>query len=135
MNFNPRILPAFAALVLLAAGCATKSTTAKARPTKTNPSLELRGGRLDDIAVQERRIRELRDEIRVVRAHLDSVPEDSSSIRRLGSLMESEETARRTRDDIKQAAEDELLRTGHPTETEKQRDERMKDRLFLPQPR
>lgn len=133
MNFNPRILPVLASLVLLAAGCATKSTTAKARPAKTNPSLELRGGRLDDIAVQERRIRELRDEIRVVRTHLDSLPEDSSSIRRLGALMESEEAARRTRDDIKQAAEDELIRTGPPTETEKQRDERMKDRLFLPQ--
>ncbi len=101
----------------------------------TKPSVELRGGRLDDIALQERRIRELRDEIRVVRAHLDTVPEDSTSIRRMGSLIESEEAARRTRDDIKQAAEDERLRTGRPTDEAVQREERQKDRILLPQAR
>lgn len=135
MNPNPWILPSFTVLALLAAGCASKSAPATARPAMTKPSVELRGGRLDDIALQERRIRELRDEIRVVRAHLDTVPEDSTSIRRMGSLIESEEAARRTRDDIKQAAEDERLRTGRPTDEAVQREERQKDRILLPQAR
>jgi len=113
-------------------GCASKTSTSKPPTKRAATALELKGDRLDDIARQEDRIRQLREEIQLVRAHLDSTPSDTTAIRRIGALITSEEEARKTRDDIKQSAEDERLRSGLPSDEAQQREERQKDRLFLP---
>jgi hypothetical protein len=126
-----RLRPILALSLLLAAGC----TTRHAPPTRSPANggvPPLVGGRIDDIARQERRIRELREEIRAVRTHLDTLPSDSSALRRLEGLMASEEEARAVREDIKQAAEDERLKDGRPSEEALQREDRHKDRILLP---
>lgn len=66
-------------LAILAVGCAT-----------TTP-------RDSELAEQDHRIQSLRESIRMERAHLDSFPTDTSSIRRIGHLMEEEEIARNIR--------------------------------------
>lgn len=124
--------PLLALSLALATGCTTRPAPATRSPADGPSPSPLVGGRIDDIARQERRIRELRDEIRAVRAHLDSLPSDSSALRRLETLIASEEDARAVREDIKQAAEDERQKSGRPSEEALQREERHKDRILLP---
>jgi hypothetical protein len=50
-----------------------------------------------ELAAQDHRIRTLRESIRMERAHLDSFPNDTASIRNIGHLIEEEEIAQNIR--------------------------------------
>jgi hypothetical protein len=78
---SPFLFLSMASILFIAIGCATTNA---------------------ELTAQDHRIQSLRESIRMERAHLDSFPEDTAAIRRIGHLIEEEEIAQKNRQEMVQ---------------------------------